>query len=55
MGTSLVITRNDKGQICFDEIKKKLVWKEVSYEDGVRSNPAEHTSAIRPKERDTFL
>ena len=55
MGTSLVITRNVKGQICFDEIKKKLVWKEVSYEDGVRSNPAEHTSAIRPKERDTFF
>lgn len=55
MGTSLVITRTDKGQILFDQIKKELHWKEVSYEDGVRSNPAEYTSAIRPKERDTFF
>ena len=29
--------------------------KEVSYEDGVRSNPAEFRSCARPIQRDTFF
>ena len=55
MGISLVITRTEKGQNVFDKIKAELKWKEVSYEDGVRRNPSECTSAIRPTERDTFF
>lgn len=54
-GTSLVITRTEKGQALFDGIKEKLVWKEVSYQDGVRGNLAEYASVSRPKERDTFF
>ena len=54
-GTSLVITRTDKGQKLFDGIKNELKWKEVSYEDGVRSNPAEYSSVARPQQRDTFF
>lgn len=54
-GTSLVITRTEKGQALFDGLKEQLVWKEVSYKDGVRGNLAEHASVSRPKERDTFF
>lgn len=54
-GTSLVITRTEKGQALFDSVKENLVWKEVRYEDGIRGNRAEYTSVFRPKERDTFF
>ncbi len=54
-GTSLVITRTDKGQELFDSIKKELRWKEVSYEDGVKGNPSEYSSVARPRSRDTFF
>lgn len=55
MGTSLVITRTDKGQELFEQIKEKLKWKEVSYEEGVRGNPSEYKSVARPEQRDTFF
>lgn len=54
-GTSLVITRTEKGQNFFDNIKSELKWKEVSYEDGVKSNPSEYKSVARPRQRDTFF
>lgn len=54
-GTSLVITRTDKGQELFDSIKNELKWKEVSYEDGVKGNPSEYSSVARPQQRDTFF
>ena len=55
MGTSLVITRTNKGQEIFELLKDNLKWKEVSYEDGIRGNPSEYTSVEKPKERNTFL
>ena len=54
-GTSLVITRTDKGQELFDSIKNELKWKEVSYEEGVKGNPSEYSSVARPQQRDTFF
>ena len=54
-GTSLVITRTDKGQELFDRVKSTLKWKEVSYEEGVRCNPAEYKSVARPQQRNTFF
>lgn len=55
-GTSLVITRTQKGQMLFDRIKREeLKWKEVSYEDGIKENPSEYSSVVRPKERETFF
>lgn len=54
-GTSLVITRTEKGQNLFDSIKNEIKWKEVSYEDGVKGNPAEFSSVERPGQRDTFF
>lgn len=54
-GTSLVITRTDKGQELFERIKSELKWKEVSYEEGVKRNPSEYSSVARPQQRDTFF
>ena len=55
MGTSLVITRTEKGQKAFENIREKLRWKEVSYEDGIRCNTAEYASVPRPALRDSFF
>ena len=54
-GTSLVITRTEKGQELFESIKSELKWKEVSYEEGVKENPSEYKSVTRPQQRDTFF
>ncbi len=54
MGTSLVITRTEKGQAIFESIKSKLKWKEVRYEESVRRNPSEYRTPIRPELRDSF-
>ena len=54
-GVSLVILRTAKGSELLDRIKNSIVCKEVTYEDGVRSNRAEYSSAKRPAERDTFF
>lgn len=54
-GTSLVLIRTDKGAKALKEIIDKLKIKEVSYEDGVRCNPAEYKSCLWPQKRDTFF
>ena len=54
-GTSLVITRTEKGQELFEGIKSELKWKEVSYEEGVKGNPSEYKSVARSQQRDTFF
>lgn len=54
-GTSLVITRTEKGQELFEGIKSELKWKEVGYEEGVKGNPFEYKSVARPQQRDTFF
>lgn len=54
-GTSIVIIRTEKGQIFFESLKEKLVWKEVSYEEGVRHNSSEYCSVNWPENREQFL
>lgn len=54
-GTSLVLIRTDKGLNAFKTIFVDLKIKEVVYEDGVKRNPAEYKSCVRPSERDTFF
>ena len=54
-GISLVLVRTQKGMEIFNRICKNMVIKEVSYEDGVRSNPADYRSAARPSQRDNFF
>ena len=54
-GTSLALIRTNWGKHIFKIISQQMKLKEVSYEDGVRSNPAEYKSALRPAERDIFF
>ena len=55
MGTSLVLIRTEKGKDIFEKISGSMRLKEVSYEDGVRGNPAEYKSCDRPAQRNTFF
>lgn len=54
-GVSLVITRTEKGQHIFDGISEDMIIQKVTYEDGVRQNPADYSSVVRPMERDCFF
>ena len=53
-GTSLVITRTEKGQKIFDLICNKLHCKEVEYDQAVEKNRMEYESAKRPIQRSSF-
>ncbi len=55
MGTSLIIVRTERGQKLFDNIKRKLDWKEMDYSIAVRENPAEYCSVQRPPQRESFF
>ena len=54
-GTNIVIVRSQRGLEIFEELKKNLVWKAFSYEDGIRQNPSEYKSAVRPENRIQFF
>lgn len=54
-GTSLILIRTDRGRKAFETISSELKLKEVVYEDGIKSNPAEYKSCRRPPQRDTFF
>ena len=55
LGTSLVLIRTPKGQELFGDISSKMKLKEVPYLAGVKENPAEYKSCIRPAQRDDFF
>lgn len=55
MGTSLVLVRTEKGKDIFEKITTNMNLKEVPYEDGVRGNPAEYKSCVRPIQRNRFF
>lgn len=54
-GTSLVIVRTDKGDSFFKKVETYIRKEVVSYEEGVRENPAEFRSCNRPIQRDNFF
>ena len=54
-GISLVIIRSNKGQDVFNEIKVQMRTEKVSYEEGIRSNPSEYESSIKPIQRESFF
>lgn len=54
-GVSLVIARTSKGLELFNCIGSKIISKSVSYDDGIKENPAEYESAKRPEERSYFF
>ncbi|MBO5525538.1 MAG: Coenzyme F420 hydrogenase/dehydrogenase, beta subunit C-terminal domain [Clostridia bacterium] len=54
-GTSLVIVQSEKGAKILERLKDKYVRVRVSFEDGVKSNPAYYKSCSKPTERDSFF
>lgn len=54
-GTSLVITRTKKGDCIFDAVKNNLIYKVVRYDEGVKNNPAEYESVLKPVKRNDFF
>lgn len=54
-GVSLVLIRTSKGLDTYNSISETLISKEVTYEEGIKANPSEYKSAIRPSQRDTFF
>lgn len=54
-GTSVVFIRTQRGQELFDSKKNRIIWKEMTYEDGVKQNPSEYKSASRPERRAEFF
>ena len=54
-GTSIIITRTEKGQELFDSVKSDMKWKEVAYEEGVRHNVSEYSSVDKPEIREQFF
>lgn len=55
LGVSLVILRSEKAIDLFNKVHINLNYKEVSYEDGVRQNPSEYSSVVKPQLRDAFF
>lgn len=55
LGTSLIISRTNKGNIVFDQIKDKIKWEEVSYKKAIRDNVAEYKSTKKPDAREKFF
>lgn len=53
-GISVILCRTNKGQNLFEHMKDKLVWKEVTYEEAIKSNAPEYSSVKKPKERESF-
>lgn len=54
-GVSLVLIRTEIGKKIFREIRENIKYKEVSYDEAVKKNKAEYTSAKKPIEREKFF
>jgi len=54
-GISLILINSVIGQKILDDIKSKVVYKEVGIEDSFRYNPCAYQSTIINPKRDTFL
>lgn len=53
-GVSLVVVNNKKGEEIFEKIKKRVFYKEVSLEIGIKKNISFYKSCTRPEEREMF-
>lgn len=54
-GVSFVLVRSEKGIKLFNSIQTIIISKKVTYEDGIKHNPAEYRSVTRPEQRETFF
>lgn len=54
-GTSLVIINSKKGQKIFDELKEKIIYKEVDFEKSITDNPSMTASSKENPNRTGFF
>lgn len=54
-GVSIIIVRSEKADALLKKVEQDLRCKEVSYEEGVKCNPSEHSSVEMPQSRDAFF
>ena len=54
-GTSLVLVRTEKGKTYFEKMCSELKYKQVTYSDAIKNNPAECQSVNRPVQREKFF
>jgi len=55
LGTSLLIIQSSKGKKMLDDNIGRMRLKEVSFSDGIKSNPSYNSSVIKPNEREVFF
>ena len=54
-GTSLVIVNSEKGKQIFEQIKDKIMYKEVDFEEAIRYNPSMTSSSAKDPNREKFF
>lgn len=54
-GISLIFINSKKGRILFNNIKDKIIFKEVDLDDAIQYNPSSYKSVAKPKKRDDFF
>ena len=54
LGVSLIMIHSQKGATAWEGCREHVKSLVVKYEDAVRQNPAEHSSVVRPPERERF-
>ena len=54
-GTSLVIINSEKGKQIFEQIKDKIIYKQVDFEEAIRYNPSMTTSVKPDPNREKFF
>ena len=54
-GTSLVIINSEKGKQIFEQIKDKIMYKEVDFEEAIRYNPSMTSSVKKDPNMENFF
>ena len=54
-GTSLVIINSEKGKKIFEQIKDKIIYKQVDFEEAIQYNPSMTTSVKPDPNREKFF
>lgn len=54
-GTSLVIINSEKGMKIFEQLKDKIIWKKVNFEEAIQYNPSMTSSPRKDPNRKKFF
>ncbi len=54
-GLSLLVLNNNKSKKLFDDLKDKIVFKEIKLDDAIKFNPSYIVSTTKPKKKNEFM